>query len=57
MPSRYTFASALQASALCVSAALRHPGSACSHSPLESMGNPSQSNGGRGGRRIWMGFV
>jgi hypothetical protein len=32
-PERRTFASALQASALCTSAALRHPGFACSHSP------------------------
>jgi hypothetical protein len=41
VPSRWTFASALPASAHCVSAALRHPGSACSHSPLEGTGSPS----------------
>ena len=32
-PERRTFALALQASVLCMSAALRHPGFACSHSP------------------------
>jgi len=45
MPSRRTFVSALQASTLCVSAALRHPGCACSHSPLEGTGSPSLSFG------------
>ena len=40
-PSRRTFASALPASALCMSASLRHPGCARSHSPLEGMGSPS----------------
>ena len=43
-PSRWTFISALQASTHCMSAALRHPGSACSHSPLEGMGSPSLSS-------------
>jgi hypothetical protein len=43
-PSRRTFVSALQASTLCMSAALRHPGCACSHSPLEGMGSPSLSS-------------
>ena len=42
MPSRRTFVSALQASTHCMSAALRHPGCACSHSPLEGTGSPSQ---------------
>ena len=41
MPSRWTFVSALPASTLCVSAALRHPGYACSHSPLEGTGSPA----------------
>jgi len=42
MPSRWTFVSALQASTLCMSAALRHPGCACFHSPLEGTGSPSR---------------
>jgi hypothetical protein len=40
--SRRTFTSAFRASAHCMSAALRHPGCACSHSPLEDTGNPSR---------------
>ncbi len=42
VPSRRTFASSFQASALCMSAALRHPAFACFHSPLEGTGNPSR---------------
>jgi|688.fasta_scaffold158083_3 hypothetical protein len=41
MPSRWTFATGILPFAHCVSAALRHPGFACSHSPLEGTGNPS----------------
>jgi len=37
---RQTFTSALQASVHCVSAALRHPGFACSHSPAPGHGQP-----------------
>ena len=53
MPSRRTFVSALRASTLCMSAALRRApirrrrigrGCACSHSPLEGMGSPSLSS-------------
>jgi hypothetical protein len=43
VPRRRTFASAIPAAAHCMSAALRHPASACSHSPaLRATGNPSQ---------------
>ena len=41
VPSRLTFASAVQASAHCMSAALCHPGFACGHSTLEGTGCPS----------------
>jgi len=47
MPSRWTFVSALQASTLCMSAALRHPGYACSHSLLKGTGSPSLSSDSR----------
>jgi hypothetical protein len=37
---RRTFASGILPDALCVSAALRHPGCACSHSPAPGHGQP-----------------
>jgi len=37
---RRTFASAFRADALCMSAALRHPACACSHSPVSGHGQP-----------------
>jgi hypothetical protein len=40
VPSRRTFASAVVASAHCMSASLRHRGFARSHSPLEGTGSP-----------------
>jgi len=43
-PSRWTFAAALQASALCMSASLRHPAYARFHSSLEGIGSPVPSS-------------
>jgi len=40
VPLRRTFASGILPSAHCMSAALRHPGSACSHSPAPGHGQP-----------------
>jgi hypothetical protein len=40
VPRRRTFADAIVASAHCMSAALRHPGFACFHSPALGHGQP-----------------
>ncbi len=55
MPSRWTFASALQASALCMPASLRHPGCARSHGPLEGTGTPSPGPRWLRKVRVWAG--
>ena len=44
-PSRRTFVSALLASTLCMSAALRHRGFACSHSPFEGIDRVARRGG------------
>jgi len=50
---RRTFTSAFRASAHCMSAALRHPACACSHSPALGHGQPRAPC--FMGRRFWSG--